>query len=48
MPLWNVAGTPQLVDCFRAAQTLDVQVCSANLATVDTTILTLDNLVLLA
>jgi hypothetical protein len=36
-PFWNVAGTLGLANGFRAARTLDVQVCSTNLATVDTT-----------
>src|SRR5215467_14525598 len=31
IPIWNVVGTLELVDGFRAARTLDVQVCSANL-----------------
>jgi hypothetical protein len=33
---WNVAGTPGPLDWISAARTADVQVCSANLAAVDT------------
>jgi hypothetical protein len=38
IPFWNVAGTLGLANGWRRGTNADVQVCSTDLATVDTTV----------